>query len=318
MIDYSAGYIALHFCTEDGSHTMDAEALNRCIYEYLGIIQEITSKYHVQVKVEAEALEEGGIRQWLKINFPTKDEFKKELILALLVAIAAYPITEPFSVVVEKCVEKILIPAKIRHLEEEKTKAELEYQIAWYKNETRKLSDSINANVVVKKKSNFYNSAKLCSKINTIEFVSTDEKKNEYDRALVSHEQFDKFILVSDELEPKEVEDAVIEIVSPVLKKGKYKWTGVYNGEVIQFSLKSNEFKTLVQTGNIAFKNGTSIKCDLLIKRKLDSEGNEKITGYEVLSVDATFENDHPIETPEGRRKRKKKEEDERQLMFDF
>jgi len=102
------------------------------------------------------------------------------------------------------------------------------------------------------------------------------------------------------------------------LKKGKYKWTGIYNGKVIQFAVKSNEFKTLVQTGVIAFKNGTSIKCELVIKRKLDAEGNEKIIGYEVWSVDATFENDKPIETPEGKRKRQKKEAEERQLTFDF
>ena len=103
------------------------------------------------------------------------------------------------------------------------------------------------------------------------------------------------------------------------MKKGKYKWTGIYEGEVIQFALKSNEFKTLVQIGQIAFKNGTSMKCQLKIKRKLDAEGNERITGYEVWSVDATFENDKPIETPEGKRKRQQKEVDDRQLkLFDF
>ena len=64
-----------------------------------------------------------------------------------------------------------------------------------------------------------------------------------------------------------------------VLKKGKYKWSGIYNGEVIQFTMKSNEFKTLVQTGQIVFKNGSSINCHLLthkksmLKEKLESQG---------------------------------------------
>ncbi len=318
MADTEVKYLELHFYTEDDSHTMNAESLNRCVYEYLGIIKEVSSKFLVAVEVEAEALEEGGIRQWLKINLPSKEAFKTALILALLVDIAKAPITTPFSELVDKVVERILIPEEIRKLEEKKTKAELEYQIAWYREETKKLVDTINTNVISKKKSNFYTSAKECPKVNSVEFTYTDEKRHTIEQASVARCDFDKYILASDELEPKKIDDAIIEIVSPVLKKGKYKWTGIYNGEVIQFALKSNEFKTLVQTGQIAFKNGTSMKCQLIIKRKLDAEGNEKIIGYEVSFVGAIFENNTPIETPEGKRKRQQKETDGMQLTFDF
>lgn len=316
--DCSSGYLQLHFYTEDGSHSMDAATLNKCVYEYLGIIKEVCSKFQLEACVESEALSEGGIRHWLKINLPSKEAFKTALILALLVDIVKAPITTPFAVLVEKVVERILTPEEIRKLEDEKTKAELEYQIAWYREETKKLADTINTNVISKKKSNFYTSVKECSKVNSVEFTYADEKKDTIVQTSVARCDFDKYILASDELEPKEIDEAIIEIVSPVLKKGKYKWTGIYNGEVIQFSVKSNEFKTLVQTGMIAFKNGTSMKCELRIKRKLDAEGNEKITGYEVWSVDATFENDKPIETPEGKRKRQQKEADDMQLTFDF
>lgn len=319
MADTEVQYLELHFYTEDGSHTMNAESLNRCVYEYLGIIKEVSSKFQVAVEVEAEALDEGGIRQWLKINFPSKETFKTALILAFVVDIAKAPITTPFAILVEKAVERILTPEEIRKLEEEKTKAELEYQIAWYREETKKLADTINTNVISKKKSNFYTSAKECPKVNSVEFTYADEKRDTIVQTYVARRDFDKYILASDDLEPKEIDEAIIEIVSPVLKKGKYKWTGIYNGEVIQFALKSNEFKTLIQTGQIAFKNGTSIKCQLIIKRKLDAEGNEKITGYEVPFVEATFENNTPIETPEGKRKRQLKEADDRQLkLFDL
>lgn len=322
MTDFNSGYIEIHFYTEDGSHTMDAEVLNKCIYEYLGVIKEITSKFQVQVEIEAEALEEGGIRQWLKINLPNKDEFKKEFIMTLLIGAITYPFSAPFYSIVdhcaEHCIEQIFTPKDIRLLEDEKRKAELEYQIEWYKNETRKLADTINTNMVAKKKSNFYTSAKTCSKVNRIEFTGTNEQKISYQQIEIQRGEFDNFILLSDELEPKVISNAEIEIVSPVLKKGKYKWTGIYNGEVIQFALKSNEFKTLVQTGQIAFKNGSSIVGELVIYSKLDTEGNAKVTGYEVWSVDATIENAMPMETPEGRRKRRKKEGEEKQLSLDF
>ncbi|WP_321516009.1 hypothetical protein [Marinifilum fragile] len=120
--------------------------------------------------------------------------------------------------------------------------------------------------------------------------------------------------MVSDELDPLNNENAVIEIISPVLKKGPHKWSGIYNGDSINFKLKSIEFNTLVQSGGIEFKNGSSINCHLVIKKKVDNEGLEKITGYEVLRVNNYFENDKPIETKEGRHYRQKKEAEKNQL----
>ena len=71
----------------------------------------------------------------------------------------------------------------------------------------------------------------------------------------IKREEFQKYILVSNELETFVDEKAIVEIVSPVLKKGNYQWRGIYNGEALRFNMKSNEFKTLVQSGNIEFKN---------------------------------------------------------------
>lgn len=319
LADYNAGgYIELHFLTEDGSHTVNADTLNKCVYEYLGIIHEISLKFHVDIFVESEALSEGGVRSWLKINLPSKDEFKKQLILDILVSISTLPIMTTCSTVVNHYVEQLLTPSEITKLQKEKEKAQLEYEIAWYQNESRKLADTVNNELIAKKTSNFYSAAKNCAKISAVEVASTTPQKETIERKKINRAEFDNFILDSDDLDPTEDDEAIIEIVSPVLKKGKYKWSGIYNNEVIPFSVTSNEFKTLVQTGEISFKNGTSIKCQLIIKRKLDSEGNEKIVGYEVPFVEATFENDKPVETPEGKRRRQQKEADKLQLsLFD-
>lgn len=318
LTDYNAGYIELHFLTEDGSHTVNADTLNKCVYEYLGIIHEISSKFRIDIYVEAEALSGGGIRSWLKINLPTMAEFKKAMILQILVYIVTSPMTTTCSTVVNHYVEQLFTPSEIAKLQKEKGKAQLEYELAWYQNESRKLADTVNNELLAKKTSNFYTAAKDCSKISAIEVASTTPQKETIERKKINRAEFDRFILDSNDLEPKEDDEAIIEIVSPVLKKGKYKWSGIYNNEVIQFSVTSNEFKTLVQTGEISFKNGTSIKCQLIIKRKLDSEGNEKIVGYEVPFVEATFENDKPVETPEGTRRRQQKEADKLQLsLFD-
>ena len=125
-----------------------------------------------------------------------------------------------------------------------------------------------------------------------------------------------KFIMTSDDLEPQCDENATIEIISPVLKKGKYQWLGIYNGTVIQFKMKSNEFKNMVLTGQVPFKNGSSIICLLLTNKKIDNQGNEKVTGYEVLEVYNYFENEAPIETPEGKRRRQKEEAEKSQMSL--
>jgi hypothetical protein len=132
----------------------------------------------------------------------------------------------------------------------------------------------------------------------------------------IARASFNEYILSSNVLNPITDENAVIEIVSPVLKKGKYKWTGIYAGEVIQFNMKSSEFKAMVQTGKIKFKNGSSVICKLVINRKIDNEGIVKVTGYDVVAVDKYYENDNPIETPEGKLRRQKKEADEKQLSL--
>ena len=102
------------------------------------------------------------------------------------------------------------------------------------------------------------------------------------------------------------------------LKKGTYKWRGIYNGESLSFNMKSNEFKTLVQTGSIEFTNGSSIKCLLRVNKSIDSNGDEKITEYDILRVDEYFKNTQPVETPEGRKYRQSKEAEKMQgKLFD-
>ena len=124
----------------------------------------------------------------------------------------------------------------------------------------------------------------------------------------IKREEFQKYILVSNELETFVDEKAIVEIVSPVLKKGNYQWRGIYNGEALSFNMKSNEFKTLVQTGSIEFTNGSSIRCLLRINKRIDSNGEEKITEYDILRVDEYFKSTQPIETPEGKKYRQTKE----------
>ena len=54
--------IELHYWFNDDSHTMNAIVFNKCEYEFLGIVKEIAQKLKIELDVETEPLQEGGLR----------------------------------------------------------------------------------------------------------------------------------------------------------------------------------------------------------------------------------------------------------------
>lgn len=312
--------IELHYWFNDDSHTMNAVVLNKCEYEFLGIAKEIAQKLKVDLEIETEPLCEGGLRSWFKFKAKDKDTIKVGVILYIITTLFGTPLTTAIDELTRMAIQSAFESEEVKQLKQQKEIAELKFDIAKIEAETKRLSRNIDENVVKKKRSNYYENINSCKKITKVTIGITDSlKMNIYWKQEIMKADFSNYIMTSDELEPDNDENAAIEIISPVLKKGKYKWSGIYNGEVIQFTMKSNEFKTLVQTGQIVFKNGSSINCHLLTHKKVNAEGEVRITGYEVVLVNHYFENDKPIETPEGKRHRQIKEAEEMQLtLFDY
>lgn len=261
--------IELHYWFNDGSHVMNAVVFNKCEYEFLGIAKEIAQKLKVDLEIETEPLGEGGLRSWFKFKAKDKDSIKVGVILYIITTLLGTPLTTTIDELTRMAIQTVFESTEIKQLKEQKEIAELKLEIAKIEAETQLLSKSIDENVVKKKCSNYYENINSYKKITKVTIGITDSsKKNIYWKQEVIKEDFPKYIMTSDELKPFLDENAVIEIISPVLKKGKYKWSGIYNGEVILFTMKSNEFKTMVQTGQVLFKNGSSINCHLLTHKK--------------------------------------------------
>jgi len=295
-----ADSIELHYWLNNKSHAMDAFIQNECETEFLGILKEIANTFNVQICVETEPLANGGIRRWFRII--SKNESKKAvittaLVTTLVVTIITTPIATVLSEVTKHVVDKFFEDPEIKALEKEKLKLE----IVSLKIDTEYKRQKLNVNVkITKKRSNFFQKLDSSPKVNQISLTLENNEKNKISNELfVKKSEFKNFVLVSDNLDPETIDNASIEIISPVLKKGGYKWRGIYKGEIISFSMNSNEFKTLVQTGKIEFKNGSSIRCLLLINKRMDTNGEEEIVSYDILRVNEYFENDQPIETPE-------------------
>ena len=138
------------------------------------------------------------------------------------------------------------------------------------------------------------------------------------DERLVPRSDFSKFVLSTNKLRSEVDDCAVIEIISPVLKEGRYKWKGVYNENSISFEMQDSHFRDSVLFENIPFKHGSKIVCVLVTHRELDEIGAIKITGYAVTTVLDKVDDDIPQETPQGKKYRHAKKIDESQgNLFD-
>jgi len=306
----NANTLELHYWLNDESHSMDAFIQNRCEYEFLGVLKELCSLFDAEIIIETEPLAEGGIIRWFKI-LSKKD--KKSIIVGVIaglaVAVFVTPISTSISKATEIIIEKIFEDKELNDLEKENLKLDIELK-------RQKIEEN---NVIAKKRSNFYETLENYPKVEKFSIsIENAEKISFSEEKIVAKNDFKEFILVNDDLEPTEIDGAIIEIISPVLKKGNYKWMGIYNGEKISFNMKSNEFKTLVQIGDVEFKNGSSINCFLSIRKKIDNEGIENIVRYDVIRVNQYFENESPIETPEGRKYRQQKDAEKLQMKLDF
>lgn len=315
-VTINANSVEIHYLFEDSSHTMDAFIQNKCEYEVLAILKNLAATFDAEIVIETEPLSNGGLRRWFKII--NKSESKTApitttILVALITGILISPITSTLSKIGEKAIEKVFEDREKNDLDKELEKQQIENLKVDTKFKTQKLNEN---SLIIKRRSNFYEELENYPKVEKIGVQIKRDHKSISDEHVINRTQFKEYILASNQLDPVTVDDATIEIISPVLKKGNYKWRGIYNGEVVSFNMKSNEFKTLVQTGNIEFKNGSSIKCSLELEKQINNEGHEVVSEYNIVRVNEYFESDKPIETPEGKKHRQKQEADKNQLKM--
>lgn len=309
----------LHYYFSDSSHTMHALTRNKCEHELLNIISEVAQLLQVNVEIESEAYTEGGLKEiWSLVG---KNNNQITIILVILtLLLSRFPTTN-------KELEKLEIEEKRLSIQEKRLNIEkLKYELKEIENKktetpVEEVVDDLNSQIkILKHKSNFYTHLILYQKVTQIGATRlNDAYVPMEDERIVKRKDFDKFILKTDNLEPSIDENATIEIISPVLKKGNYKWKGMYEGESISFYMKDKEFKDSVIQGGIQFKNGTFIVCVLEKALKIDNIGEIIISGYAVTTVITKYDDIESIETIQGKRYfRNKKARESQMSIWDF
>jgi len=310
-----ANKLELHyyFDESDDSHTMNAFVRNRCEFELLQIYTEFQKELELDVRIETETFEGGGLTElW---TFLADNSIQITLLLtALSQVLSRVPLRKSklekkdLKLSIEE--RKLNIKALKRELKEKEPE-----QIT-----IQNLNLIIDSNPkILKHLSNYFKPRYNYPKVKRIStsILSSNNTKIEEPR-FISRTDFDKFIIESDELGSEIDENATIEIISPVLKKGKYKWKGVYSkiGEAVDFYMKDKIFKQSVIAEGIEFKNGTFIECVLEKSIKMNEVGEIYTSAYSVLTVLKKHYENIVEETPQGKKYRQEKEADKQQLKL--
>lgn len=308
--DLKENQLLIHYYFNDDTHVMNAKVRNYCEKEILSIVKTISEEFKVQIDVDVGVKKQGGIIDIYNLNISFGG-----LVAGLV----------DFGVLVISIIQLYISRKTKKDKEEQNLRIEhLKSEIELKKGGNDLINNQINRilkqidylfneNFKLKKQcSNFYKEMRSENKITKFESCIKDGS------ILINRDEFDDYILEIEKLDPYVDKNAQIEVISPVLKKTKASWTGIYKGKIIQFKMLSKEFKKSVLDGNVNFKNGTTIIGELKIDRKIDEDGNVIESNCRVTRVNKYFENENPIETPEGKIARKQKEFEQKQMKFDF
>ena len=312
--------LEIHYFLRDQSHSLNAFVMNRSQYEFLLLVKEIANAANVKLDIEIFPLEEGGIKQFFRFS---AKEVKNGFSLAVLTAVLTTFLTNPIAKITEKWIDEMfadkeLVELQKENLRRQNKKLESETEVLDLDKELKLIELEKNKKALIHK-SRFYKILYENPKVEKVSIKATGpQNRLIFPEREVVDLNFPEYIIDSNELPDIYDENAEIEIISPVLKSGSYKWRGYYDNTPISFGMKSKEFKQKILTGEINFKNGFTITCALRIRRFLDEDGIEKIKDYTVTRVDSYCINDTPIETSEGKKRRIAIENEDAQLNLPF
>lgn len=301
----NANMLELHYYFGDASHEIDALLRNKCEAELLGIILEAAILLEIDASLIKEAYKEGGFRDFLKVIGKNSSQITL-LLFIIQIIISAAPFFDSENKELEKEEKRLSIEEKKLNIN--KLKQEIEKGEQANKSIDR-VASSVGADLkIIKRKSNFYSSLGEYHRVEKIGFVVlNNDWQPVSDEKIVLRSDFSNYVLSTNKLRSEEDDCAVIEIISPVLKEGRYKWKGVYNENSISFEMQDSHFRDSVLFENIPFQHGSKIICVLVTHRELDEIGEIKITGYSVTTVLDKIDNDIPQETPQGKKYRQSK-----------
>lgn len=292
--------IELHYYFEDNTHSMNAFSRNKAEAELLAVLKRSAELLGIGLELEAQALSEGGLKEILKFLGDNSTQINILLVVAALLLTRVPAPSDPEQDALTLQLTRLGVEEK--QLQIERLKRELgETNVDRFDQEKASRVIAGDPKILIRR-SNFFHELIQETKIDSIgvsPFAADGGRL--LDEQKVLRADFPRFILQSRSLDPQIIDDAKIEIISPVLKEDRFRWKGIFEGESIGFEMQDADFKTQVLNEKVTFQHGTCIECVLVISRKLDEVGDLVVTGYAVTTVIRKFDDRQSIETRQGR-----------------
>lgn len=309
--------LELRYYFNDKSNYMDAVIKHRCEKEILSLIRSVADMLDVKLTVYSESFEQqDGFRE--RWGIAGENSRSISVVLNIVMQILTRPL---LSVGGQPIIERTAADEELMQREVAMLRKDLKLKKAALLL-PRKLVELLNTMPrFCKYKSNFYEALKGYPKITKFTLRELNENNRSRSGSLeVKREQFDYYILRSDDLPTIKDNRATIEIISPVLKDSKYRWKGIYNkgGEVIDFYMQDEDFKKQMFEDKISFTSGMCIDCVVEIARRLSEMGEIINVSYTVKTVIRTRFDKLEIVTPQGKRHLRKLEAEKKQLTLDL
>lgn len=287
--------LQFHYYFKDDSHTIDSIIRNECEKEILLIYKEIANTLGLELNLESLPTEEGGFKETWK--FLGKNSVQITLMVSVAaIIISRFPVENKELTKLQ--IENLQLDNEIKRKELEKLN--LEFIQDDEELDQQKVIDSVelvNKNYKISwRKSNLYKRLNSYPKVDSVEVVRYEDKEPIGNPRKIPKREFSKFILSSDDLPKLETENAIIDVISPAIKRGKFRWKGFYNNEIITFLMDDFQFKSQVLNGDIHFSNKFSLEVEMTQNRKINQDGEIRITNSVVNRVIASIENGNRIE----------------------
>ncbi|GEA02172.1 hypothetical protein KUL17_10690 [Alteromonas sp. KUL17] len=272
--------LEIHYYFSDSSHEIDALIRNKCESELLAIAYEAASVFDIPLKLVSEPTQEGGFKEfWTALGDNSAQ--LQVLLVAIGVVTTIYFSYTPEEDERKKTLEELQIQELKLRLKDMTTATDGE-KLEVAEAVANKLSKNLK---ITKRRSNFYSHLNNYPKVSFVSISAISKERRLKGEVKLPRSEFKNFILSSNRLKVQEVDSAEIEIISPVLKDGNYKWKGIYEGYPISFSMTDNKFRDAIFIDGLKFHAGTTIRCLLQIHRELDEIGEVKIKSYSVPTV---------------------------------
>ncbi len=275
-----------HFYFDDvNKHTISLDTFLKCEGALRTSINHISKVLEIPVSIEVCAIQEGGVINNLVIKVkesPHVSHILVSIVSSVISGLVIYQMTQDSELTeLEKDNFYYTLAEQINS--EERTLKEVQRTIKSLN--TKRLCSFENKAILKKQCSDFYSALRKNGTVTKVSVTSAiNNKPIDEDKHTVFKANFDKFIFEDDEIERVD-EYADIEIVSPVIKKSKIAWHGIYNDKPIKFSMGDEIFKADVYRKLYSFKTGTRLYAHLVVISKVNDEGLIKDTKFIVTDV---------------------------------